>query len=417
MAYETSRRRFLSISGAALATARFTAAQAPVTRKLYTYVGRHTKGPGFGLGGDGGITVFTVNMKDGTLTKVNQTGQEFDDLTSDSMCISAAGRFLYTMYLTPSLRGTAGAGGGVVAFAINADDGSLKHLNTQPSMGANPAAVLIDSTNSRVLVGNHGAVAKIVTVTKRDGVAVIENPTDDATVALFPVRQDGSLEPACDVHVFTRRPLSQTGPGAAVHGLSFDRTERWVIATDNGYDHIYVYPFRANSRRLEGKAFPTPPGRSPRHIVVHPRGPYFFVTNEREASVSSFHFDSDSGDVRAVQDIPTIPVGYSGLRVSPSNIRMHPNGRFIYSANRGDDSVAIVSIDEATGRMTLVDIVKCGGKGPREMNFEPSGRFFFVCNLQSNAVATFVVDANTGQMAQSANADVPRPACVSFAAF
>ena len=56
-------------------------------------------------------------------------------------------------------RRQAGAGGGVAAFAINREDGSLKHLNTQPSMGSNPVGVIIDKTNSRVLVANHGAVA------------------------------------------------------------------------------------------------------------------------------------------------------------------------------------------------------------------------------------------------------------------
>ena len=112
------------------------------------------------------------------------------------------------------------------------------------------------------------------------------------------------------------------------------------------------------------------------------------MTNEREASVSSFYFDSNTGELRPVQTIPTIPEGYSGPRVAPSNIRMHPNAKFIYSANRGDDSIAIFSIDEATGRMTPVDTVKTGGRGPREMNFEPSGKFFFVCNLQSNDVTS-----------------------------
>ena len=93
-----------------------------------------------------------------------------------------------------------------MAFAINRENGSLKHLNTQPSMGANPTAVIIDKTNSRVLVANHGAVATIATVTKRNGVPVIESPTDDGTVALFPVKPDGSLEPACDVSVFPGGP-------------------------------------------------------------------------------------------------------------------------------------------------------------------------------------------------------------------
>jgi 6-phosphogluconolactonase len=354
-------------------------------------------------------------MNDGSLTEVSKTGTEFDDLNSDGMCVSADGRFLYTINVTPSLGGKPGAGGGVVAFAINRENGSLKHLNTQPSLGANPTAVIIDKTNSRVLVANHGAVATIATVTKRNGVPVIESLTDDGTVALFPVKPDGSLEPACDVSVFARRPSSEPGPGAAAHQVIFDRTERWAIASDNGYDHLYVYPFSPNSRTLDGKSFTTPPGKAPRHFAVHPRAPYFFMTNEREASVSSFYFDSNTGELRPVQTIPTIPQGYAGPRVAPSNIQMHPNAKFIYTANRGDDSIAIFSIEEATGRMVPVDTVKTGGRGPREMNFEPSGKFFFVCNLQSNDVVTFAVDSNTGKITQSAKIDVPQAACINFA--
>src|SRR5262249_39220252 len=149
---------------------------------------------------------------DGSLTKVSETGAEVDDLNCDGMCASADGRLLYAVNQVPNLGGEAGAGGGVVAFAINREDGSLKHLNTQPSMGSNPTGVIIDRTNSRVLVANHGAVAFIATVVKRNGVPVVETLTDDGTVSLYPVRPDGSLEPACDVSVYARRPPTEPGP-------------------------------------------------------------------------------------------------------------------------------------------------------------------------------------------------------------
>lgn len=139
------------------------------------------------------------------------------------------------------------------------------------------------------------------------------------------------------------------------------------------------------------------------------------MTNEREASVSSFYFDSSSGEVRPVQTVATIPEGYSGPRVAPSNIRMHPNGKFVYSANRGDDSIAIFAIDEATGSMSRVDVTRTGGKGPREMNIEPSGRFLFVCNLQSNDVVSFALDGNTGKMTQTVKITVPQAAVIDFA--
>jgi 6-phosphogluconolactonase len=418
MEKETSRRGFLGRSGIALAAARLSAyQQRPTEGRLFAYVGRHTTGSFSGPPGKGGgINVFRVNMTDGSMTEVSRTGPELDDLNSDGMCTSADGRFLYSISVTPSLGGKPGAGGGVAAFAIKREDGSLRHLNTQPSMGANPTAVIIDKANSRVIVANHGAVNKIVLIKKMNGVPYIENPTDDGTVALFPVRPDGSLEPACDVSVFEQRPLSDTsGPGAACHSVIFDRAQRWIIASDNGYDHIYVYPFDPGSRKLEGKSFPTPPGKAPRHFAVHPRAPYFFMTNEREASVSSFYFDSNNGDVRPIQTIATIPEGYSGPRVAPSDIRIHPNAKFVYSANRGDDSVAVFAIDEGTGRLTRVEVVKTGGQGPREMNIEPSGKFLFVCNLQSNEVVTFALDGNTGKMTQAAKLSVPQAAAIDFA--
>jgi 6-phosphogluconolactonase len=354
-------------------------------------------------------------MTDGSLTEVSQTGPEVDDLNCDGMCTSADGRLLYAVNQVPSLGGKPGAGGGVASFAINREDGSLKHLNTQPSMGAMPTGVIIDKTNARVLVANHGAVATIATVVKRNGVPVVESLTDDGTVSMYPVRPDGSLESACDVSVFARRPASEPGPGAAAHQVIFDRTERWAIASDNGYDHLYVYPFSPSSRTLKGKAYPTPQGKAPRHLVFHPRAPYFFFTNEREASVSSFSFDSNTGEPRAVQTIPTIPDGYSGPRVAPSNIQMHPNGRFIYAANRGYDSIAIFSIDEGSGRLSPVSTVKTGGRGPREMNFEPSGKYFYVCNQQSGDVTTFVVDGNTGKITQGSKVDLSQAGVIHFA--
>ncbi len=409
---ETSRRGFLGAAGIALTAGGLLAYQ---QKQLYAYVGRHTTG-GFNgpPGKEGGINVYRVNMSDGSLTEVSRTGPEVDDLNSDGMCVSADSRLLYSINVTPSLGGKAGAGGGVAAFAIN-PDGSLRYLNAQPSMGGNPTAVIIDKTNSRVLVANHGAVNKIALIKKKNGVPYIESPTDDGTVALFPVKADGSLEPACDVSVFEQRPLSEPGPGAACHSVIFDRTGRWIIASDNGYDHIYVYPFDPASRELKGKSFQTPPGRAPRHFAVHPRAPYFFMTNEREASVSSFSFDSSNGDVRPVQTIATVPDGYSGPRVAPTDVRIHPNAKFVYSQNRGDDSTAVFAIDEGTGRLTRIEVVKTGGQGPREMNIEPSGKFLFVCHPGSNDVVTFALDGNTGKMTQTAKISVPRAAVISFA--
>lgn len=441
-----SRRNFLGTTGLALAgTALGKFSRAAQQGQLHAYVGRAT--PGFaGAATGGGIDVFRVNMADGSLQPVSTTGPEVQDLNSDGMCVSADGRFLYCVNRTTALGGVPGTGGGVVAFAINRADGSLQHLNTRHSMGGMPISVKIDKTRSRVIVGNHGAVSRIVRIEKRNGVPVIESPTDDGTVSIYPVGQDGSLGAALDVSVLSREPPSgyrnprpeAIGPtagvqiGAAVHAVAFDQSERWILATDNGYDRIYVYPFTPASRTLEARSFAAKPGSAPRHFALHPGAPYFFVTNEREPSVSSFHFDSTTGDVRHVQTIATVDEAQGAMQstptaagsasgpqsVSPSDIRIHPNAGFLYSSNRGrggPDTITVFAVDAGSGRLERVEVVETGSTGQRELNIDPSGRLLFACNTGSNDVTAFILDPVTGRMTRAAKTTVQRPMVIDFA--
>ncbi len=412
---ELSRREFLTLMGVGL-TATTAAAQSQSPRQLYAYIGSWTQGP-FGVGGGGGIHVFSVDMSDGSLTLVNRTGPEFDNLNAGYLCISPNRRYLYSTNEVKNLNGQSGAGGGVLSFAINPDNGSLTHLNTQPSMGVNPAYITIDATGTRVLAANHGNYDPVVTVIMRNGVPEIEKVFDDGTVSMFPVRPDGTLEPASDVAVLARTngvdPISQQSPHA--HSVNFDPSNRFVIVCDKGADRLYVYRVDSESRTFsDGKTFSTAPGISPRHSAFHPRLPYVFIINERESSLSSFHFDSDTGDVSLIQTVPTIPTGFAE-RNTPADIRVHPNGKFVYGSNRGHDSIAIFSIDEATGRMTSVGIVPTQGSTPRAFNFDPSGEYLFAANQGSNDVVTFAVDPDNSTLTPTgAKAEVLKPACVKF---
>jgi 6-phosphogluconolactonase len=123
----------------------------------------------------------------------------------------------------------------------------------------------------------------------------------------------------------------------------------------------------------------------------------------------------NTGDVNLVQTVPTIPASYT-QRSSPADVHVHPNGKFVYSSNRGHDSIAIFGIDEATGRMTLVDIVPTQGSTPRAFNFDPSGRYIFAANQGTNNVVTFAVAADSGKLTPTgAKVEVPKPVCIQFA--
>ena len=410
---DLSRRNFLTVTGAALAGATAASAfQSP--KKLYLYASSWTKGP-FGVGGGGGISVFTVDTKDGSLTPVSRTGPEFDDLNGGCICISPNGRFLYCTNEIKNLDGKLGAGGGVLTFAINQQNGALTHLNTQPSMGVNATWVNTNPDGTLVVVANHGDAPPAIRVVKKNGVPEIENIFDDGTVALFVVKPDGTLEPACDVAVFDRTYAGAKGSPHA-HSANFDPSGRFVLACDAGAgDLICVYRVNPGSRTLtDAKVYKARPDTSPRHHAFHRRLPYVFVIHERESSLASYHFDSKTGDISLIQTVPTVPEGFTA-RNAPADIRIHPNGKFVYGGNRGHDSIAIFRIEEATGKMTPVDIVPAGGSNCREFNFEPSGKYMFVANMGSNNIVTFAVDPDTGRMTPTgAKIETPKPASVQF---
>ena len=84
---------------------------------------------------------------------------------------------------------------------------------------------------------------------------------------------------------------------------------------------------------------------------------------------------------------------------------MHPNGKFVYGSNRGDNNIAVFSIDATTGMVTLVEHTSTQGMTPRNFTIDPSGKFLYAANQNSNTVVPFAIDATTGRLTPTATAD------------
>jgi 6-phosphogluconolactonase len=413
---DVSRRNFLAVLGAGL-VAGAARAQGQSGKRLFAYVASWTSGPGIGVGNGGGISVFSVDMATGALAPVMRTGPEFDRMNTGYLAVNPNGRFLYATNEVESYD-TEYGGGAVLTFAINQADGTITHAGTQPSMGVWPAYISIDKAGFRVTVANHGNYDPSVRVVKKNGVPEIEKVWDDGTVALLPVKADGTLDRASDVAVLERIQSVDkvTQRSAHAHSVNWDPGQRLVVVCDKGCDRVYTYRAADGSRMLvQGTALDTEPGIAPRHSSFHPRLPYVYIVNERQSSLSSYRYDAQTADIRLVQTIPTIPADYT-MNNSPADVHVHPNGRFVYSSNRGHNSIAIFRIDEASGRMTLAGIVPTQGVTPRGFNFDPTGRFLFAANQGTGNIVTFAVDGESGKLTPTgAKVDVPRPVCVQFA--
>ena len=103
------------------------------------------------------------------------------------------------------------------------------------------------------------------------------------------------------------------------------------------------------------------------------------------------------------------------FRSSPANTQLHPSGRFLYTQNRGDNSLAMFGVDDASGRLTFLGTVPCGGRGPREMGIEPSGRYLYECNQQSGDVTTFAINQDSGRLAETSKVALPLAGVIGFA--
>jgi 6-phosphogluconolactonase len=109
-----------------------------------------------------------------------------------------------------------------------------------------------------------------------------------------------------------------------------------------------------------------------------------------------------------------LPKGFSG-RNDAAEIALHPNGEFLYASNRGEDTIAIFSIDPTEGTLTFVARVPTGGKEPRHFAIDPSGKYLLAENQLSNNIVVFKIDAATGGLTPAGQVvEVPSPVDIAF---
>lgn len=306
---------------------------------------------------------------------------------------SPDGRFLYAVNETDRWKGQ--PGGYLTAFSIEGVDGSLRELNQQSAGGAAPCHLTIDASGRCVLAANY---------------------TGGSTVVL-PVDRDGSLRPRSALiqhrgsSVNTSR---QKEPHA--HSVNLSPGGRHAYVADLGTDRIYIHRFDPIAGTLT-PAMPDSvalaPGSGPRHFAFAPDGRRAFVINEILSTLTGFTVDRKTGGLAEVDTVTTLPGGPVAGN-STAQVCVHPNGRFVYGSNRGDDSIVVHAVGK-NGRMTFVERVPTGGKTPRNFNLDPSGRFLWAANQSSDSISIFRVDGRTGRLTPHGKpVTVGSPVCVVF---
>ena len=350
------------------------------------YVGTYTSGTA-----SQGIYVFDFDAATGKSAAPTLAAATADPSFLE---IHPNGRSLYAVDETDRFDGLKN-NGGVSAFAIDASTGALALLDQQPSRGGGPAYVGLDRHGTLAMVANYGG----------------------GNVALFPIAADGSLGASTGFAQDSGHGPNPDQDGPHAHTIVASPDDRFALVADLGADKVYSYKLDAAAGTLDPANSPvrrTASGAGPRHLAFGADGKHVYVLNEINSTVTTYAYAAATGELKSKQTVSTLPAGYSGANTG-AEIALHPNGRFLYASNRGQDAIAVFAVDAATGKLTLRETVSTQGKTPRSFALDPTGAWLIAANQGSGTLVTFAVDATTGHLAASGKkVSVASPVCVKF---
>lgn len=182
-----------------------------------------------------------------------------------------------------------------------------------------------------------------------------------------------------------------------------------VFVPDLGENAIFQYKITDDPDvpLFREAVIPLAPYSGPRHIVIHPRLPVAYVSNELASTVTMGSFNDDNSEkcmarFRPEQYISTLPTIFTDKNYV-SELSLSPDGRFLYVSNRGHDSIAHFRIDQTSGRLALIDIVSSEGQYPRHfaLSNDQDARFLVAANQNSHSLKVFYRDIESGALVYS----------------
>ncbi|BCA41510.1 lactonase family protein [Kluyvera ascorbata] len=280
---------------------------------------------------------------------------------------------------------------GVVQAWRIAANGELSELNQVASGGAGPVYLSLTPDGRHLLVANYVS----------------------GSIAVLPVKEDGSLGDAVDVRQ-DQGPAGAARPAAAAEGsfavsdhngphahmISADPSGKFVFSTDLGLDRIYQYRMDSAS----GKLTPNDPpfiaassaGAGPRHFVFTPAGDGLWLINEEASTLTFYHLDKQSGLLREGKTVSALPKEYKGTSFA-AGLVLSQDGKQLYVANRLHNSIAHFTV-MADGSLKHQDDIWTRGDYPRTLTLDKQGHWLYVMNQRSDNITRFSVAPKDGKL-------------------
>jgi 6-phosphogluconolactonase len=238
------------------------------------------------------ISVLELDRVQGTLKPVESVNVGG---TVMPMAVSPDKRFLYAALRSQPFR--------VVSFAIDGASGRLKKLGEAP-LADSMANIATDATGRWLFAASY------------PGHKITVNGIDK-TGAVGAIQQ-----------------LLPTAPNA--HAIHADASNRFVLATSLGGDHVSSWRFDAQSGALSPNEPALTAGAAksgPRHFVWDKAQRFVYLLGELDARLHVYAWDAARGTLQLQQSTTALPEGFAG-KPWAADLHLTPDGRYLYASER-----------------------------------------------------------------------------------
>lgn len=273
--------------------------------------------------------------------------------------------------------------GAVTAFSIAGD--SLTEIQTVSSRGAHPCHLGLSPSGDQLAVANYTG----------------------GNASIYAIAEEGRL----------------SGPTAVLDHQKIDTTKtshahmaKWVndelYIADLGLDAVFGHTDDEGQGAERNKTLQLPAGAGPRHFTSTSNGKFIYVINELNSSISVFEREGSMG-YRSIQNESTLAPYFKGKSYC-ADVHISDDGKFLYGSNRGENTIVIFSINQESGRLTLVGRESVKGDWPRNFTLDPTGNFLLVANQNSNNICVFRRDPEKGTLTFLNEEKLAKPVCLLF---
>ena len=133
--------------------------------------------------------------------------------------------------------------------------------------------------------------------------------------------------------------------------------------------------------------------------------------------MTAFAWNGVAGTLRDLGTVSAVAKDFTG-KTDGAEIHVSPNGKFVYSSNRGEaNNIALFRVDAVTGTLTFAAHDAQRGQRAALLRVRSDGAWLLAANQSSNDIVLFRMDPNTGALTASGKKiELSQPVCVVFVA-